>query len=198
MIKIIDKQISEIYLQEITLDDISSTYVDWLNDSSINQFLETRFQKQDITSITQFVTNIINSDKEFLFTIRLKKTGHHIGNIKIGPIYFHHGIGDVSLFIGDKNFWGLGFANKAIKLISQYAFEQLKLRKLMAYSYKSNIASIKAFLKAGYLQEGVRKLHYIDNNGIPNDLIELCYFNSQYDKSYLNDLFIEKTSDKDN
>jgi len=63
-------------------------------------------------------------------------------------------MGDVSLFIGEKNAWGKGFATLAIKLISYYVFSLLSLRKLSADAYQTNIASTKAFIKADYQING--------------------------------------------
>lgn len=46
--------------------------------------------------------------------------------------------------IGDKNYWGRGIAADTISLISNYAFDELHLRKVFAGVYGNNIGSIKA------------------------------------------------------
>ena len=50
--------------------------------------------------------------------------------------------------------WGKGYATEAIQLTSEYAFNYLKLLKLNAVCYESNVGSILAFLKASYTIEG--------------------------------------------
>lgn len=167
-----------IYLQTITKKDASEEYVQWLNDPQINQYLETRFHQQDLQSISAFIANIMSNPNEHLFTIRLKTTDKHIGNIKVGAINNHHSIGDISLFIGDKGSWGRGIAKQAIQLISRYSFEQLKLRKLCAGAYSPNIASTKAFLTSGYIQDGIRGNHYTLHEK-PCDLVQVCLFSQQ-------------------
>ncbi|QBG35222.1 GNAT family N-acetyltransferase [Litorilituus sediminis] len=180
-IKITSNAIADVYLQTISENDASDEYVQWLNDPLVNQYLETRFYQQDLASVIGFIKGILENPNEHLFTIRLKSNDKHIGNIKIGPINPHHNIGDVSLFIGDKDSWGKGIATQAIALISQYSFEQLKLRKLCAGAYKANVGSTKAFLKAGYVSDGVLANHYTFN-GKPCDLVQVCLFNNQADK----------------
>lgn len=176
-----NKLLPDIYLQTIQLDDVNNTYVDWLNDPQINQYLETRFEQQTLALVTTFVDSMIANKNEHLFTIRTTSNNKHIGNIKLGAINNTHSVGYVSLFIGDKNAWGKGFACQAIKLISEYGFDTLKLRKLSAGAYKPNIASTKAFLKAGYNYDGTLKNHYLLGDK-PCDLVQVCLFSSQNSK----------------
>jgi len=170
-----------IYLQSINEQDVSEEYVQWLNDPQVNQYLETRFYPQDLQSVTAFITQMIKNANEHLFTIRLKSTDKHIGNIKVGAINNHHNIADISLFIGDKSSWGKGIAKQAIQLISRYSFTELKLRKLCAGAYKPNVASTKAFLTAGYISDGVRTDHYTLNEK-PCDLVQVCLLLPHLDK----------------
>jgi len=179
--KISSEQIPEIYLQSISLSDANQSYVDWLNDPVINQYLETRFHKQDMGAIKSFIQSMIDNPKEHLFTIRRTHDNHHVGNIKVGGINSTHQIGEVSLFIGDKGVWGQGFATKAIQLISRFSFEELHLRKLVAGAYSPNVGSTKAFLKAGYIQDGILKQHY-QLNDKPCDLVQVCMFNSNIEE----------------
>ena len=54
--------------------------------------------------------------------ICLVEDGRHIGNIKLGPIQWLHRRADLSLFIGDKSCWSLGYASEAIGLVRDWAF----------------------------------------------------------------------------
>lgn len=180
-LKISSEKISLIYLQAICEEDANDEYVSWLNDPLVNQYLETRFHPQNFQAVLEFIRSIMANPNEHLFTIRLKETGQHVGNIKIGAINERHNIGDVSLFIGDKSAWGKGIASQAIQLISRYSFEKLGLRKLCAGAYKPNIGSTKAFLNSGYNQDGVLADHYTFNNQ-PCDLVQVCFFSRNKDK----------------
>lgn len=171
-----DSTITDIYIQKITTQDVTKTYVNWLNDPKVNKYLETRFELQTLESIRDFVEKTINHANEHLFTIRLTKNDQHIGNIKLGGIIAQHNIADISLFIGERNAWGKGYASQAINLITQYGFETLSLRKLCAGAYETNKGSTNAFLKAGYIYECTLKDHYL-LNGKPCNLIKVCKFN---------------------
>jgi len=174
-IKITSNETKDIFLQSISLDDANENYVAWLNDPLVNQYLETRFSKQDLNSVKSYISANLDNPLEKLFTIRTSNNNKHIGNIKVGSINKVHNIAQLSLFIGEKESWGKGYANQAIKLISQYAFDILSIRKLTAAAYLNNTASTKTFLKAGYKIECRLTNHYI-LNGEACDLIQVSMF----------------------
>ena len=83
----------------------------------------------------------------------------HIGNIKIHRIDFYHRFAEISLIIGEKAYWGTGYGTEAIQLAVAFAFDTLNLRRLAAGVYANNAASIRAFKKAGFFEEGLKKEH---------------------------------------
>lgn len=178
-VKIFNKEKPSIYLQSINVNDVNETYVNWLNDPLVNQYLETRFSPQNIETVGLFVETTLHTPDEYLFTIRTKDKCH-IGNIKIGAINDHHGTGEVSLFIGDKNYWGKGYATLAIKLISGFAFSTLKLRKLSAGAYQTNVASTQAFIKSGYKIDCIKKAHYKSQQELV-DGVFVCLFSDEFE-----------------
>jgi len=144
----------DVCIRPIRLSDVTYAYLNWLRDPEVNRYLETRHRAQSLSSIAEFVESKITSENEYLFAICLNSSGRHIGNIKVGPINEFHLTADVSLFIGDKQMWGKGYASQAIYLASKYAFEEKRVVKLKAGCYSPNIGSKKAFLKCGYAIEG--------------------------------------------
>ena len=162
-------------LRPLGAEDVSARYVAWLNDPAVNRFLETRHQAQTMESVRAFVDRVQARDDEHLFAICLRPENRHIGNIKVGPVKPNHRLADISLFIGERDCWGRGYATEAIARVSRFAFEELGLLKLSASFYEQNQGSLKAFLKAGYRQEGLRRKHYL-LDGEPSDIIEtgLC------------------------
>ena len=82
------------------------------------------------------------------------------GTIKIPKMSkcIHHEV-ELGIVIGEKEFWGKGYATEAIKLMASYAFDTLNLHKITAGCYVSNEGSKRAFQKAGFEVEGIRKSH---------------------------------------
>ena len=147
----------EIFLRSMTAEDASDFYLSWMNDPDVNRYLEVRFSPPQTTEALAAFIDLCNQSKDdLLLGIFLRATDQHIGNIKLGPINWAHRSGEVGLLIGDQAQWGKGHAARAISLISSYAFEYLKLEKLTAGCYSSNVGSERAFLRSGYVSEGKR------------------------------------------
>lgn len=163
---------TRIYLREVRLSDVNERYYRWMNDPEINQYLETRFAPQSLETIADFVRRMAGKSDEPFFAICTVDTGEHIGNIKIGPINFRHRHGDVSLLIGEKTYWGKGYATEAIELVTRFGFEIANLNKLEAGCYAENEGSARAFEKCGYAREGLAKGHFL-YNGRETDCIRL-------------------------
>lgn len=147
-----------IILRTLKPEDATARYAAWLNDPVINRYLEIRFRRHTVPGIRKYIKEV-SGDKDTVFlAIMLGKL--HIGNIKLGPIDNNHRVGDIGIVIGEKSCWGKGYATEAVKLLSDYAFRKLKLHKLTAGAYLDNVGSSKAFLKAGFFEEGIRRKHF--------------------------------------
>lgn len=159
-------------LRRLRPADVTDAYVGWLNHPEVTRFLETRHSEQNEVTVRAFVAEKAASDNEFLLGMFLVEDGRHIGNIKVGPIHRYHNLADVSLLIGERDCWDKGYAAEAIAAVSRYAFEVLGVAKLSASMYADNEGSRRAFLKAGYVEEGRRRQHY-GLDGRRSDLVEL-------------------------
>lgn len=138
-------------------EHVSAAYVSWLNDPEVNRYLESRFDLHTVDSTRHFVKCMLDSPDNLLLGIRSASAGGHIGNIRIGPINRRHGTSEIGILVGEKRAWGRGIATAAIELVCSTAREQLALRKVTAGCYVSNTGSRRAFEKAGFEVEGVRR-----------------------------------------
>ena len=146
-----------IFLRTMQPSDATLAYLGWLSDPQINAQLEVRFSSpQSTADLESFIASINASSHTLMLGIFLKDDDRHIGNIKLGPIDWHHQVGDVGFLIGDISQWGKGLASTAIALLANYAFTHLKLAKLTAGCYAENEGSRRALQKAGFMEEGRR------------------------------------------
>jgi RimJ/RimL family protein N-acetyltransferase len=152
-----------IYLRGVYLSDANENYRRWMNDDQVTQYLESRFYPHSVESIASYISHVNESPDSVLLAIVIKDKNAHIGNIKIGSINWIHRFADVGIMIGEKAYWGQGLATEAIKLVVDYAFNKLNLRRLEAGCYANNPASLRAFQKAGFIEEGRLKQRYFWN-----------------------------------
>ncbi|MDG2297228.1 MAG: GNAT family protein [Gammaproteobacteria bacterium] len=141
-------------LRVVQSSDCTEEYLSWLENPTINQYLETRWEKQNLSRIRSFVKTMEESGNNILFAIIEKSSKKHIGNIKLGPINYNHQYADISYFIGDSKKWGKGYATEAIELVTHYAFNDLDLENVLAGVYESNVGSQRVLEKVGYIFQG--------------------------------------------
>ena len=169
----------DIYLRELSEEDVSDDYVDWMNNPDIVKYTESRFTKHTLDSIILFVTGCLESTSNILYGIFLRDSDLHIGNIKLGnihPIYKH---ADIGIIIGRRECWGKGYATEAIKYVTEYGFSTLDLHKIYAGAYAHNVGSIKAFQKAGFKMAYTKKDEVIFNDEY-EDCVYLEMINPQH------------------
>ncbi len=177
-----------IFLKKMRVADVTDDYCKWMNDPKIMKYLESRFTHHTIESLKKYVQDKEKKGDEIIFAIISKRENKHIGNIKIGPINKIHKFADIGLLIGNKSFWGRGIATEAIGLIVDYAFNKLNIHKLMAGVYSENIASIKAFKKNGFKEEGISRKQYLCN-GKYVDRINLGILKNDFEKKNKKNLY---------
>ena len=82
------------------------------------------------------------------------------GSIGLNKIEGHKT--EIGYWLG-RNYWGKGIMSEAVAMLTKFAFNKLKLRRLSASVFEHNSASAKVLEKNGYKQEGfLRKYHLKD------------------------------------
>lgn len=161
-------------LRLLTASDVTLDYLGWLNDPDVNRYLETRFKSWSLEEIESFVKEKEESPDEYLWGIFIVSRRRHVGNIKLGPINRNHRRADISLFVGDKDWWGKGIATRAIRLVTAFGFGTANLNKLQAGAYAPNEGSIRAFCNVGFVREGlIVEAALVDGRAVDTVLVGL-------------------------
>jgi len=170
MLKKDDLDDGAIYLRCLVPEEIGQTYLQWIRDKDINQFLEVRHNlPSTVSELQQFVASINDSSDSIMFGIFVGDH-KHIGNIKLGPVDSINMRAEIGVLLGDKSEWGKGYATRAIQLVSKYAFECLGLVRLTAGMHEPNQGSFRVFIKAGFVHEGTSKSYWQAESGRLNQL----------------------------
>ena len=81
---------------------------------------------------------------------------------------------NISVNIGESEYWGKGIAGEALKLLFNYAFEDLNLHKLVAGIYTPNVRSKRVFEKLGLHHEATLKEEvYVDGKYYDSEIFTL-------------------------
>lgn len=146
-------------LKPLAVDDITSAYIDWLNDAEIMQHTEQQFRTTTLKDASDYVALMAQSKTDLFYGLFYE--GTHIGSTKLGKINPNHKTADLSYIIGDKSFWGKGIASNMINHMVSLAFERLQLEKIVAGVYATNLASIRVLEKNRFLYEGKQRDQFV-------------------------------------
>jgi len=143
-----------IKLKTLFADEISESYVSWLNDYEVTKFTDQKDFKSTLETVEGYVNQLYFSGNDLLFGIFYGEK--HIGNMRLGQIDFENLTADVGYLIGEKNFWAKGITSKCLKILVQYAINNLGLKKINSGYFENNVGSAKVLKKCGFVIEGVK------------------------------------------
>ena len=100
-------------LKAVTVNDITSAYINWLNDAEIMQHTEQQFRTTTLEDASDYVALMAQSKTDLFYGLFYE--GTHIGSIKLGKINPNHKTASESCVVGGKSFRGNGIVSKMIK-----------------------------------------------------------------------------------
>lgn len=139
------------FLRPLVPEDVHQKYVQGLNDPDVNEYLvSVREQIQTAETVQAFVRDNWTSPDAVLFGIWVDGIKLHCGTVRLHQINRNLGTAVLGICIFDKHVWGGAVGSGAIDAVTQWAFGHLNLDTIKAGAYLQNVASWKAFEKAGY------------------------------------------------
>ncbi len=163
----------KVYLSPINLEDYEN-YVKWLNNPNITQYLDCNDSLITLSKEKELLEKIANT--EFSFAIVKQEDDTLLGNVGITKIDYKNGKGELGIFIGEEDNLSKGYGSEAIKLILNFAFNEIRLHNVMLTVFSSNPRAIKAYTKCGF-QEFGRRHEAIYHDGKYLDLIYMEIIN---------------------
>jgi len=162
----------------------SEKYLEWMRNYDVIKTLNllSYVEKPVSKQALETYCRKMNTDKTILFfALYNKKYDQFIGTVKISKIDLKLRMADVGIMIGEKKYWGHGFAQDILYPVCAYLFGHYNLRKLTCGMMAINPAMQKVFEKLGFKVEGVfRKTDYCEGNYV--DHVYMGCFKSEFIK----------------
>ena len=113
-----------------------------------------------VSSIQQeeWIKNYRNDEKNIRLIIEEKECGKPLGMVMLTNIDYKNGHAEIHIKLS-KDMQGKGFGMQAIKTMTGYAFDELRLHKIFSIVLSYNIASKKMFEKCGFSKDGTLREH---------------------------------------
>lgn len=160
-----------VLLRRLQESDVGARYLAWMNDPLVTRFLESRLRRWTLDDLLRHVRADAENPAIRALAICLADGGRHIGNLRLSAIDPFHGNASLGIMIGERDCHGHGYGSEAIGIASRYAFLDCGVHRVTAGCYASNTASIAAFLKAGFREEGRLRSRWRDGDALVDGVI---------------------------
>lgn len=162
---------NNIYLRELSIDDLNGDYPRWLNDPEITIYNSHGRFPMTNDKLSSYITSINLSNSNLVLAIVSKKYNKHIGNISLQNINWIDRNAEIAFLLGDKDFWGKGIMSEAGKLLISHGFGVLNLHRIYCGTSSENIGMQRLAEKLRMTKEGERK-EAIYNKGKYHNIVE--------------------------
>lgn len=137
-----------------------SDYIKIIHDPQVQQFLGGGVKLfNEEPHISNWLNNInarlLKSKTVFTWCVEFKSENKVIGRIDLGG-FIKKSMAEISYYFS-MEYWGMGLATEAVKEVTRFGFDELKLHRIQAAVMPDNISSLKVLKKVGYSEEGVLK-----------------------------------------
>lgn len=162
-----------VYISPMNSED-TEKYVKWLNDKEIVRYLSIHNGLVSLTGEREYLEEF--SKKEFNLCIVTKENDELIGNIALDEIDYKNGTAELGIFIGERDNLSKGYGSEAIKLLTDYAFNHLRLHSIYLRTLDDNERAQRSYKKCGFKEFG-RRHESIFLEGKYHDLVYMELIN---------------------
>ncbi len=156
---------ADVTIRPITYDD-TDNIIKWRNSDYVrSHFIDQRLFTKE--SHEYWLRNMVETGKVAQFIILLDDTP--VGSVYLRDIDHEKKSAEYGIFIGEESARGKGVGTKSAKLIIDYAFDELDLKKIFLRVHKDNIGAVKSYEKAGFVKNDHEET--VDINGCKKEVI---------------------------
>jgi RimJ/RimL family protein N-acetyltransferase len=163
----------KIFLRDFTPEDITSQYLDWLNDKNLMRYSNQRFLSHTVESSLKYLDSFKSTNNLFLCVLE-KNTGKSIGTLTAYISTRHH-TADLGILIGDKSVQGKGYGQDAWNSLIRCISTSSKIRKITCGTLEVNKPMQKIAENSGMHLEAKRIAQELVD-GIPVDMLYFAKF----------------------
>ncbi len=146
-----------------------------VSDPDVNRYLNARWRLDYLENEYEWYDSLTKrSDSERAFGILYRGDSSIKGVVFLIDLNFKNRSSHVGYFL-EKQYWNKGIATEALKLIRDYSFEEMNLRKLYTSVFEPNKASIRVLEKCGFRDTGRFHSHvFVSKEGF----VDVLFFES--------------------
>lgn len=143
---------------KVTLRPISKSEMlycrKWGRNPRIKRFILQDFGNASDEEQLKFWRKTRRSATDLMWSIHENSTARYIGNCGLHKIDSQNLKAELGIFIGEENLHSRGLGTETVKIIRDYAFQELKLNRVYLDVFVHNPRAIHCYEKANFQHEG--------------------------------------------
>jgi len=145
-----------IRLRSKSLADAKQDYI-WLSDSELSLLNARERLNMSFKEYLKEYTNILKHPPTAKHEFAIETAeGRHIGNCAYYGFSPNKSEAEVGITIGNRDYWGKGYGQDAIRTLTDHIFKTTKIERLYLKTLKDNPRARKCFEKCGFSVYGQR------------------------------------------
>lgn len=144
-------------LRGLELEDLKGNYTKWFNDKEVCRHNSHGIFPKTRQEFEEYIRSTRASRDKVVWAIVDKKTGLHIGNVSLQFINWVNRSAEFAIILGEKDYWGKGYAYDAAALLVKHGFDKLNLNRIGCGTAAGNAGMQKLALKLNMKKEGARR-----------------------------------------
>lgn len=136
--------------------------MEWANDPEVVRNFSFFHSGTSVEKIADYIRVRYESPTDLLLAVFANID--YLGNIGLHEIDRANDTARLGIILGNRNYWGKGYATEAIRVLLGYAFTEERLHKIYLNVFTTNTRGIKLYEKVGFQREGLLRAEYrLDN-----------------------------------
>jgi RimJ/RimL family protein N-acetyltransferase len=164
-------------LRPLEMNDLDNMMT-WVNDPTVIGNFQNFKMPISRDDEAKYLEKLLASEIDKTFAVEAED-GKYIGNIGINQIHWPSRNARLSLIIGNKNYWGKGYAQSALQEVIRLSFDHYNLHKLWLIVWEENKKAQHIYKKVGFQEEGVLRDEYF-HKGVFHNMIRMSILENEY------------------
>jgi RimJ/RimL family protein N-acetyltransferase len=169
-----------IRLRAVEREDVKK-FCAWVNDPEVTRHLVLYLPMSNVDEENWFdaMTKRDQAEKPLAIEVRDGESWKMIGNCAVFNIDAVSRSCELGIMIGNKDEWNKGYGTETMSLLVKHCFETLNLNRVSLVVYAENLRGKRAYLKAGFVEEG-RMREAVYKRGKYDDALIMSVLRSEW------------------
>lgn len=146
----------KMYLRNLKKEDVYKNYIHWFDDKQVCKMNSHHRFPNSEEDMIKYIEDSNSSEYKLVMAVIAKQDKIHIGNVSLQNINYINRSAEFAIIIGERDYWGKGYAKECGELMIEHGFSTLNLHRVYCGTFSENIGMQNLAKSLGFIKEGIR------------------------------------------